>query len=498
MKISLISPYPDVTAFGVRTLSAHLRKNGHSTQLIFLPDPLGDDIVEGMPRYKEAALDQVASLCRESDLIGISLMTNFFHNAVQITGALKRKLVTPVIWGGVHPTIRPEECLEHANMVCIGEGEDSTLELLNKMARKEDVSVTMNIWSKRGTEIVKNPLSPLPRNLDVYPMPDYSMEDHHIMLSDRVVPLTHQIMENVLRRGTVSAYLHKAGYQTMTSRGCPFNCAYCINDTIARMYGGKGKLRWRSIAHVMEELVWVKKNMPYINYIWLSDDEFMARKPAELEDFSKQYKEKIGLPFSCLVSPLSVTEEKMAMLVDAGLVYVQMGIESGSAHMQEIFNRKHMTNEKMLNAARIVNKFKDRMFPPSYDFLLDVPVETDADRIESLRLISELPKPYHLQPFTVILYPGTKLYDMAKAQGLIKDERKEIYNKTYSMHEPTYLNLLIMFARNGKLPGGLLRFLISTPVMAVLNSRLLHLPIKFSYLAMRGLHRAMKGRGGAT
>jgi anaerobic magnesium-protoporphyrin IX monomethyl ester cyclase len=300
----------------------------------------------------------------------------------------------------------------------------------------------------------------------------------------------------VLRRGTVSAYLDKAGYQTMTSRGCPFSCAYCINDTIVRMYGGKGKLRWRSVAHVMEELVWVKKNMPYINYMWLSDDEFMARKPSELEDFSKQYTEKIGLPFSCLISPLSVTEEKMAMLVDAGLVYVQMGIESGSARMQEIFNRKHMTNEKMLTAARILNKFKDRMFPPSYDFLLDVPVETDADRIESLRLISELPKPYHLQPFTVVLYPGTKLYEMAKEQGLIKDERKEIYNKTYSMHEPTYLNLLIILARNGKLPSGLLKFLISAPVTAVFNSRLLRPLIKFSYMGLRGLYHAIKGKGG--
>jgi radical SAM superfamily enzyme YgiQ (UPF0313 family) len=496
MKITFISPYPDVTVFGVRTMSSHLRKNGHATQLIFLPDPSEDHVVEGAPKYAEQILDQVAGLCRESDIIGISLMTNFFDHAVQITAGLKRKLNKPVIWGGVHPTIRPEECLEHADMVCLGEGEDSILELLNRMARGEDATGTMNIWSRKGEEIIKNPLGPLPRDLDIYPMPDYSMEDHHIMLGDHVEPLTHQIMERVLRRGTVSAYLDKAGYQTMTSRGCPFSCAYCINDTIVRMYGGKGKLRWRSVAHVMKELVWVRKNMPYINYMWLSDDEFMARKPAELEDFSRQYKEKIGLPFSCLVSPLSVTEEKMAMLVDAGLVYVQMGVESGSARMQEIFNRKHMTNEKMLGAARILNKFKDKMFPPSYDFLLDVPVETDADRIESLRLISELPKPYHLQPFTVVLYPGTKLYEMAKEQGLIKDERKEIYNKTYSMHELTYLNLLIILARNGKLPSGLLKFLICAPVAAVFNSRLLRPLIKFSYMGMRGLYHAIKGRGG--
>ena len=99
----------------------------------------------------------------------------------------------------------------------------------------------------------------------------------------------------------------------MTSRGCPHSCAYCINHTIKNMYGGKGKLRWRSVTHVITELMWVKKNMPYIDYIWISDDEFMARKLDKLVEFSKKYKEKIGLPFSCLASPLSVSEEKMAV-----------------------------------------------------------------------------------------------------------------------------------------------------------------------------------------
>jgi radical SAM superfamily enzyme YgiQ (UPF0313 family) len=493
MKITLISPYPDITSFGVRTLSAHLRRHGYNTQLIFLPDPFGDNLLYGVQRYEEKVLDQVVAFCGKSNLIGLTLMTNFYDGAVQITRKLKRALKAPIIWGGVHPTIRPEESLEHADMVCIGEGEDALLELMDKMSRGEDYTKTVNLWVKGDAgEVVKNPLSPLPQDLDVYPLPDYSMEDHYVMVDGRVVPLTHGILKTFLKKGTVSSYLGKTGYQTMTSRGCPYSCAYCINDTIKKMYGGKGKLRWRSVPHIMAELAWVRENMPYVDYIWISDDEFMARKMGDLEDFCRQYKEKIALPFSCLVSPLTVTEEKMELLVDSGLVYVQMGVESGSTAMQELFRRKNMNNSRMMHAIRIINKFKDRMYAPSYDFLIDVPYETDRDRIDSLRFISDIPKPFRLQPFTLILYPGTQLYDMAKQDGLIHDEFREIYNKTYTMRAPDYLNLLMTLSRNGKLPGSILKLLISPPVVDILNSKAMKPLIKLLFISMKSSYHHAK------
>ena len=69
--------------------------------------------------------------------------------------------------------------------------------------------------------------------------------------------------------------------------------------------------------------------MPYVGYIWISDDAFLARNLSDINEFCIQYKEKINLPFSCLASPLTVTHEKMDALVDAGLIYIQMGIGLG-------------------------------------------------------------------------------------------------------------------------------------------------------------------------
>lgn len=492
MKVTLISPYPDITCFGIRTLSAHLRSHGFRTQLIFLPDPFGDNICQGVPRYREPVLEQAASLCKDSDLIGLTLMTNFFEGAVQITEKLKSRLAAPIVWGGVHPTIRPEESLRYADIACIGEGEETLLELTTRIARGEDYSNIRGLWVRNGRGIFRNDLRSLPADLDRFDFPDYSMIDHHMMIGDRIVPLDHAITKEFLRRGTVADHLGRTGYQTMTSRGCPYGCAYCINDTINKMYGSRGKLRWRSVAHVIEELAWVRENMPYVDYIWISDDEFMARKIDELRDFCREYKSGVGLPFSCLVSPLSVTEEKMKLLVDANLIYVQMGVESGSVRMQELFGRKKMNNSRMSEAIRIINSFKDRMHPPSYDFLVDVPWETTQDKVDSLHFISEIPKPFRIQPFTLILYPGTRLYELANRSGMITDEIRDIYNKTYVMREANYLNLLLVLSREGKFPARLLKLLISPSLLSVLNSKTMQPFFSRLYRGIKAIHKLMK------
>ena len=492
MKITFISPYPDITAFGIRTMSAYLKQHGHQVQMIFLPDPFGDDLEYGIERYEDCVIDELVSLCARSDLIGLTLMTNFFDNAVQITVKLKRALDIPVIWGGVHPTIRPEESLGYADMICIGDGEEALLELLEKMENNDDYTDTHNLWIKKNDKTYINSVKKLNNNLDQYPIPDYSNVDHFILHEGHLKPLNSDLLEVFLKRGTVSTYLKKIGYQTMTGRGCPHRCTYCINDTIKSLYEGQGYLRWRSVDHVIKELLWVKENMPYISYIWISDDAFFARSLKNLEHFCKEYKEKVGLPFSCLGSPLTVSEEKMELLVDSGLIYLQVGLESGSKRIQELFNRKNMSNEVMMKAIKIINKYKNKMFPPSYDFILDVPYETDEDKIESLRFITQIPKPFHLQPFSLVLYPGTKLYQMAKKDGYLKDDRQEIYSKSYTMREPGYLNLLMTLAKGGKFPNPLLKFLVTSQVILIFNSKLLKPFFKYFYIALKRLFHLIK------
>ncbi|AHF04907.1 cobalamin-binding protein [Marichromatium purpuratum 984] len=497
MRIALISPFPDITVFGLRTMSAYLRERGHWTRMIFLPDPACDEDY-GEERYRPETLRQLVALCRDVDLVGITLMTNYFAAARQITHAIHAATSVPVVWGGVHATICPDECIVHADIVCVGDGEEALLDLADALGRGAAIDALANLWVRAGDgAISRNPPRPLLRDLDRYPAPDYSLADHHFMVADgTITPFTRELTERHLRTGTVSNLLGKMGYQTMTGRGCPHKCSYCANDALKNLYDKRGYLRWRSVEHVIDELEQVKHRFPDIGFVWISDDAFFSRPSASLAAFCTAYKERIGLPFSCLASPLTVTEEKMALLVDAGLVYVQMGIESGSARMQALYNRARMDNRRVLRAARIINRYRARMFPPSYDFLLDVPYERTEDTLESLRLIARLPKPYRLQPFSLVLYPGTELHRMGVRDGHVRDAHRDVYAKSYNMRAGSYPNLLFALAQGGRMPGPLLRLLASRPLGRVLAAAPLRPGFAWLYRALRALKARLRPVGG--
>ena len=149
-----------------------------------------------------------------------------------------------------------------------------------------------------------------------------------------------------------------------------------------------------------------------------------------------------------------------------------------------------MTNEKTLKAMGILNKYKDKMLPPLYDFLIDSPHETDEDKIESLRFIAKIPKPYKVQLFSMVLFPGTQLYEMAKRENLIEDENTAIYNKHFMSHKTGYLNLVFKIVQKGILPGWLLNCLVSAPVVLVLNSKVMRTVI----VAVEKLMKVLPGR----
>ena len=119
MIITLISPIPDITNFGLKTISAYLREAGHQTRLIFLPDPFGDNFVPEILWYNDRVLYRLIHLCADSDLIGLNVMTNYFESTIQITQKIKSKLNKKIIRGGIHPTVCPEERLKYADIVCI-------------------------------------------------------------------------------------------------------------------------------------------------------------------------------------------------------------------------------------------------------------------------------------------------------------------------------------------------------------------------------------------
>ena len=182
MKATFISPYSDITAFGVRSIAAFVKKAGFEVQLLFLSDQEFDlKATSGsIYQFNESCMKQIIDLCRDSRLIGISLFTCHFDRAVQLTQAIKSKLDIPVMWGGIHPTIKPDESLRYCDIVCLGEGEEAIAELLGRMGKKENYLNTKNFWFKQNGNITRNELRPLKEDLNALPFPDYSPENSYI------------------------------------------------------------------------------------------------------------------------------------------------------------------------------------------------------------------------------------------------------------------------------------------------------------------------------
>jgi radical SAM superfamily enzyme YgiQ (UPF0313 family) len=457
LKVTFISPYSDITAFGVRSIAAFVKRAGFEVRLIFLPDQGFDSKAASgsIYRFSDSTLKQTIELCGDSHLIGISLFTCHFDRAVQLTKALRSRLDTPLMWGGIHPTIKPDESLQHCDMVCMGEGEDAVTELLRKMKNKENYLHTNNFWFKHNGGIIKNELRPLKEDLNSLPFPDYSTENSYIWDKhlNKIIPLDASALERFLFKDPLSK---KPSYMTMTTRGCPHRCSYCMS--FRGMYEGQKYLRRRSPDHVVEELERMVKKYNFIEGVQISDDSFFVLTTDEMKTFSKLYKEKIGLPFRCLGSPSTITEEKLSYVVDAGLYEIQMGIETACDRTRKLY-RRTTTNETVLQAAKNINKFK-KSVTAIYDFILDNPYETKEDIAETLKFILKIPRPFHLQLFSLIFFPGTELYTIAKRDGIITDEEKDVYRKQFQFIQIRYLNL-IFYLFNYGVPNFLIKLLLN-------------------------------------
>jgi len=154
-------------AFGMRSVSASIKQAGHQTRLIFL-DPqkvnLPSDIKE-----------QLEPLVADSEIVGISSMARSSDRAKQLLGYL-RSMGKRTVWGGIHPTLNPEECAQHADIVCRGEGEGFMLDLIRRWEEGAAWSDIPNSAYRSNGRVVLNALRPLISDLDELPLFDFGFE----------------------------------------------------------------------------------------------------------------------------------------------------------------------------------------------------------------------------------------------------------------------------------------------------------------------------------
>ncbi len=468
MRVALISPYSGIEATGLRLLSACLKRAGFETRMIFLPNL--EEAMAGVhfrPRGLSAEIvAQIVAVCADVDLIGLSVMTPSFHLARALTEALHTRLAAPILWGGIHPTIRPNECLQYADLVCIGEGEQAIVELTQRLEAGQGYRDINNLaYLDETGHLVQNPLNPLQADLDALPFPDYAFEQHYLVHAGQLTPCTQSLMHYYMT--DLGSWAKGPVYGILTMRGCPYRCTYCANNALVGIYPGWSRLRKRSPAHVIAEIQEVRTRLPQIEAVILRDDTFLANPEDYIVAFCEQYQRDVGLPFRAYTTAQTANPAKLRHLTQAGLCYVIMGIQSGSPHIQQLYDRK-VSNEQVLRAAHVIHSFKQWVPRPTYDLITDNPYETVEDRWETLRLIHQLPAPYRLSLYTLTFYPGTELQRRAVAGGLIEAADQRSYEYNFQIFAYTYYNLAL-FCHSLNLPRPFLHLLTRVAVFRILS-----------------------------
>ncbi|MFH1308294.1 MAG: cobalamin-dependent protein [archaeon] len=465
MKLVLITT--DCVDIGARTISAYLKNKGYETKIISMSPPsnISNFMYDNtnIKKYSSTALKNLLNLVKDSDVIGISSTGVSTPKALQLIKALK-KLNKPIIWGGIFATTFPEFCIKHADIVCIGEGELALEELLKKIELGKNYYKTKNFWFKKGNKIIKNPVRPLFADLDKLPNYDYSPRTNYVLEKNKTF--------KKLSQKHIGNWLFYRGI-----RGCPFSCTYCSNCLLKRLYKNKGiYIRKRSIKLVIQDLEQLKKQFPKLQWIWIIEDDINIRTIEELKEFRELYRKKIKLPFEVYMTPATVNEEKLKLLLEAGLIKISLGIQSASDRVNKEVYGRPITKQQTLKAIQLINKYKEDIEPLIYEIIINNPYETKEDILQTINFLLEIPKPYCLYVYSLVFDPGMPLYYKALKNNLLnikilgKDNinLSEVYSNFRIKKNNLYLNCILYLMKGkstqkkyGALPGFMIKYLLN-------------------------------------
>jgi len=416
---------------GIMHISSMLKRHGHQTCMAIYDKK---DIRKKLLAFKP-------------DIVGFQCTTGMqgwvYEMARFVKEEIDKKIL--VLVGGAHPTYFPEMIdREHIDLICRGEGEYPTLELVRRLDAKRDFTDIENLWVKREGKIYQNPMRPLIEDLDGLPFPDRELYEDY-------------------------KFIHAAPYKhSITSRGCAYNCTFCYNHTYRNMHKAGGKyVRRRSIDNIIEDLQEQKRKSNLETVLFL-DDNFNLVSRDWFFSFLDRYKRKIDLPFFCSVRADSLDDEMVKRIKEAGCYWIEMGLEAGNERYRNEVLKKNLKDEDLLRAGSLLRRYKI-----SFDTtnMIGLPNETVEDAIYGLKLNARI-KPDVAWYSIFQPYPKTELGEYCLSEGLVerldRDSVKAQFHTTSPLNQSNIKELenLHKFAHvAAKMPFllPLIRLLIKLP-----------------------------------
>ncbi len=443
MRINLVSLEDGITATGFRKFAAYAEKLNAETNVFYVGTQRYRSLWKSFVRkmgetrsFGDAEIDEIAHGIAGADIVAFSSMTGY----ADLTKALAARVraLNPhayTMWGGIHPIIYGEDAITaEVDAICTGEGELAFEEWLDAYRGGRDYTNVQNFWFKDRTKdgaVTRNPFRPLmtSQELGALPFPKYGGEER-IYQPGRG-----------FRQVTRGDYLGNNGlaYPAVWSIGCPLHCTYCGNTVFIANDANYRKIRHPDPSFIIGEVQRAREVHPYLRTVLFYDDSFMAIRMPELTDFATQWREQVGLSF-CIygVIPTYVQREKVELLTWAGMNRVRMGIQSGSDRILKFYKRPTPVH-RIEQACDVLAEFAPYQINPSYDMIVDNPVETREDVVATLELVYRMARPFTLNIFSLRVIPNTTLEKQMIEGGFDVEQ----INENYTALRPTWANVLL-------------------------------------------------------
>ena len=376
---------------GLCVISAVAKKEGYSTSLCEL--------------NRQYPLKSISEF--KPDVIAYSASTGEAKHYLRLNSLIKERFPGIfTIMGGSHPTFFPDVVYEGGlDAICIGEGEEAFIDFLEAVSTKKSLDNILNIVTRENRQdfTIRN----LIEDLDRLPFPDYSL------IYDNT-PMGRYPLKSII-----------------TSRGCPYDCSYCFNASWRRIYQGKGSVvRKYSVNYIIDEIKYVREKWP-LSFIKFYDDIFTYQADGWLEEFSKKYKRYINLPFFILTRADLLTEDMVKLLKYAGCHTISMSIESGNADIRKKMLKRQMSNEQIIKAHYLCNKYGIHTFTNCIIGLPQTSIDNDVESID-LSIKSRV----SWAEFPIFYpYPGTELGQWTIEKGFYNAEFEKMHT-SYQYKSP--------------------------------------------------------------
>jgi len=393
-------------------IAAAVKAAGHATAF-FEVTPFRKRPLTGDPfRVMKAAFGAKLEAFRP-DVVGFSVMSvNYTISAVLAEVVRAKAPAALTVFGGIHPTIAPEDTIAdpRVDILCRGEGEGAMTDLLAAFDAGSDYGGIPGLWVKRGGETRRNPMRPLLQEIDTLPFPDRA----------------------IMAPGRLQAELY--GINMLTSRGGPFPCSYCQNEFLMDIYSGLGRfVRYRSIESVFAEIdELIARFKP--SRISFSDESFPLNKK-RLKEFCERYAKRYSIPFLCQTRPDLVDAETVKVLRDGGCDFMNMAIEAGNPEIRNAVLQRNISTDQIIGAFTEARKGGIRT--GSFN-MIGLPGETLATVRETVALNGRL-QPDRIMCTVYMPFHGTKLGEECIADGWLEHpiDDAEIYYTNITIKHPT-------------------------------------------------------------